>query len=280
MTDLATALLDASDFVEARGVPLPFKRRDPQEPGRREKELAELKLQRAMMRLFRAQAEEIRKWLEKEYPARKQAPASIDELLVGVDEGDEEAINALWVAIFLILADAAMGGIALFASTSVIGLDYAALNSRAIEFLRTYTFDLFRPGIDATTQQAVREAVTAFIETPGMTIGDVARRLTDPAGAAFSKGRAAMAARTEITRAYAEGQMIAGRELQEQYPDLDIIKTWYTNNDSIVQECPICWPVHEAEAKLEEPFENGLMSPAESHPNCRCWLDIAPALET
>jgi hypothetical protein len=117
MTDLATALLDASDFVEARGVPLPFKRRDPQEPGRREKELAELKLQRAMMRLFRAQAEAIEKWLEKEYPARKQVGIPPWEFLAG-------ELAAEWLAIYLILSGATQGGIDLFAASQAIGLDY------------------------------------------------------------------------------------------------------------------------------------------------------------
>ena len=51
-------ILDVADYLEARNVDITeaIKRRDPKEPGRREKEAAEEQMRRAMARVFRAQA--------------------------------------------------------------------------------------------------------------------------------------------------------------------------------------------------------------------------------
>jgi SPP1 gp7 family putative phage head morphogenesis protein len=107
-----------------------------------------------------------------------------------------------------------------------------------------------------------------FIDTEGATLGDAIDRL----GAAFDEARAMTIATTEITQAYAAGQEDAADELYEAYPELNIVKTWYTVSDEIT--CPICGPLHGMTIERNEPygydvFDNELMSPP-AHPNCRC----------
>jgi hypothetical protein len=69
-----------------------------------------------------------------------------------------------------------------------------------------------------------------FIDTPGLTLGDIVSDLSD----IFGVDRARMIAVTETTRAFAEGNRLAGLQLKEEYPDVKVIKRWYTNNDDKV----------------------------------------------
>ena len=65
---------ELTDTFAADGGVLPeaYKRRDPKEPGRAEKELAEAKLEKLVNRLFRFQEKQIREWMELQFIGRKQ----------------------------------------------------------------------------------------------------------------------------------------------------------------------------------------------------------------
>ncbi len=172
----------------------------------------------------------------------------------------------------IILTDARQDGINLFAEQVQVGIDYSAVNARAARRAREYAGELIK-GIDRTTAQSVKDVIAMFAETPGMTMQDVIDRLP------FDAQRARMIAVTEITRAYAEGELEAGIELRKRYPDVQVVKTWFTNNDEKV--CPICEPLDGKDVPHDEgwgeggnPDPEGIPAPP-AHPNCRCWMQTS-----
>ncbi len=260
---LHLALIDtldaACDTLVAKGVALPdaLKRRDKREPGRKEKEAAEDKLYAATRRHWKRQAEKIEQAVILQHPERKAITDTFPWLLEDEWWEDPDFERDL----VLLLTQAAKSGIVLFQEQVMVGMDYTMTNAEAAKWARRYTYDLIR-GIDDTTRKAVREAVTAFVETPGMTVGDVMR------GLPFDERRAETVATTEITRAYAEGQRMAGEDLQREYPDVRVVKQWTTNNDDRV--CLICGPLDGVEVELSEAYPGGYDGPP-AHVNCRCW---------
>jgi hypothetical protein len=238
-----------------------IRRRDPREPGRREKEQADARLALLWRRIFRRQAERIRRWLEMQPQASKaaQLPPDWDEL----DDEDEAELIAL-------LADARRSGIKLTQQQIDFVFDDTAVNARAATRARRYSYDLIKR-VDAVTKDAVRQAVTQFVETPGMTIREAMNMMP------FHDDRAANVAVTEITRAYSDGAQDLGEELKEKYPDVDIVKHWYTNEDDKV--CLLCGPLGEME---DVDFDYQYFDPDEysdgkrppRHVACRCWPDV------
>lgn len=263
--ELSHSILDACDYLEAHNVASPLKRRDPIEPGRREKELAELDLTRAMLALFRAQRKAIQALLEQHYPGRKQLPTPPDPTIIFALEADTES---LWRKIFRIVQGSLFGGVRIFADRMPIGLDYSLVNTAAADFARTYVYDQLKPGIDQVTREALQKAISGFVETPGMTIGDVIDMLP------FDEARAERVAITEVTRAYAESNRLAGEQLKKDFPDVPVIKRFFTNNDDRV--CPICGPLHNTVVPFDEPFHTGAgdLDGPPLHVRCRCWLTV------
>lgn len=264
---LFARILDVADYLEAHGVDLgaAIKRRDRGEPGRREKEAAEERLRRAMARVFRVQARSVRETLGRLYPGRKALDTlpGNDVLNVALGTGTDDA----WEKVYDVVFRSVLGGISLFEAAQSIGIDYSLVNTAAAEFARSYVFDLLKPGIDDTTRKALRSAIADFIETPGMTIGDVMKRLP------FDEARALRVAVTEITRAFAEGNQLAGEQLKREFPDVRVVKQWLTNNDDLT--CIICFPLHGQIVDIDKPFvhpETGAeySNPA-AHVHCRCW---------
>lgn len=225
--------------------------RDRREPKRREKMILQERIRRILQRRFKRQARKVRQYFEGMYPERK-AIVPIGLLEDSEDEG---------VLIRLIL-NAVNGGVVQFSESVSIGYDWSSVNMDAAEWAASYAGELIT-GVDETTLEAVQKALELFITTPGMTIGDVMNALP------FGEERALRIAVTEITRAYAQGQVIAGEALQREYPDVKVVKTWFTNADDLV--CDICGPLDGAEAELEESFEGGIDEPP-AHVNCRCWI--------
>src|SRR3990167_5072277 len=233
-------LLDARSNLEmavSRIVPIfvhvlpdwAIKRRDKREPGKREKEEFEDKLARIMLRLFHKQKEIIEQRLESQEPGRKVTTTIKPDLFDDAFEDDDEILAEL----FRLLTQAEKHGIELF-KVGKPEIDYTLVNSRAAQWARGYAYTLVGE-INDVTRRTLQQAISAFVETPGMTIGDVMDLLP------FDKERAFRVAVTEITRAYSEANQQAGRELAKEFPDVRIIKTWFTNNDDRV--CEICFPL-------------------------------------
>lgn len=249
------------------------KRRDRREPGRQEKEQAEADIQAWVERYWRRQARRVREHLETYYPDRKalgDVPPPDDFYEDLFEDGEEE--QRLIAQLIALLQDAARGGIALFGRQSLLQIDWTLTNTRAAEWARNYTYELVR-GINETTREALQAQISAFVETPGMTLGDLY------AGLPFGQERAQQVAVTEVSRSYAAANQIAGEELKKEFPGVRVEKQWFVNEDDI--QCEICGAladlppveINEKWTLNDEEYEN---PPA--HPRCRCWTETFTAL--
>ena len=224
--------------------------RDRREPKRREKLVLEERIRRLLLKRFRRQRGKVEAYLQ-------MMPQMKDYVLPN-DLFDDEENGEL---IRLMLKGAA-GGIEQFAETVTIGYDWSQVNMSAAEWAAAAVGELIT-AIDEVTRKAIQKAIELFITTPGMTIGDVMGAMP------FGEERARTVAVTEITRAYAQGQLMAGEELRKAYPDVKVTKVWNTNADDFV--CDICGPLDGEEVGIDEEFEGGISEPP-AHVNCRCWM--------
>jgi SPP1 gp7 family putative phage head morphogenesis protein len=134
----------------------------------------------------------------------------------------------------------------------------------AADFAMGLALDLAR-GLTDTARRAVSDVVLRFATIGGYTIGDAEDDLIDMG--IFDANRAAMIARTEITRTYA----LAEERVQDEYAaaGIEVQLFWNTVGEDA---CPICEPL-DGTFEGEGEFLDGLRPPL--HPNCRCWLTLA-----
>jgi len=250
------------------GVPFSLKRRDPREPGRKQKEESEDALFALFMRQFRKQTKGIRDMLKLVAPDRKaitDRPASFYFDYLDDDFWIDEDFIA---GIARLLTKAAKQGILLFDSAIGLSMDYTLTNVEAAKWATEYSYELIK-GINGTTKKALQAIFKTFIDTPGMTIGDLVNMLP------YTEARALNIAVTETTRIYATAERLAGEALQKEFPDVQVIQTWWTNHDDRV--CPICEPLHGVEVLLGELFPGGLEGPP-AHVGGRCWTTTTTRL--
>lgn len=133
-------------------------------------------------------------------------------------------------------------------------------NNAAAAWAMEYAYELVR-GIVATTRDWLQIQIAEYINN-SMTIGDLFRLIAE--GSGYTEQRAHMIAVTEVTRAFAEGNMAAWRA-----SGVIERRRWNTNNDELV--CPVCGPLADKVTGLDTPFEGGITAPP-AHPRCRCWL--------
>ena len=112
--------------------------------------------------------------------------------------------------------------------------------------------------LNETSQQMMIEALQRFMQTPGMTMGDLREGLAN----IYGEERANRIAVTEVTRAYVQGAHIGAEQLRST--GWDVREIWRTSNDDLV--CEICGPLNNADVT------NGDRPPA--HPNCRCAVEV------
>jgi len=145
-----------------------------------------------------------------------------------------------------------------------ISFDPTIINTEALRWARDYSYDLVS-GLTDTTRRQLQEATAAFIQTPGMTIGDIEQLITP----AFGPVRSEMIAVTEVTRAYSSATNELQKLLQVETPELVTTRIWNTMQDEYV--CRVCGPLEGApESEFSQQFPSG--PPA--HPNCRCSTSI------
>lgn len=244
------------DFLPNYGHRKQSATRDAREP----KLLEKLKLERWLQDIFTRRLKEQLRALEESYKIakpKKLPPARNEPSFIS------EIISALLTGV--------SDGIDLFSESVTMGFDFGAANEYAAKWVEEYAFDLIK-GIDETSLEVVRRAIGGFVDEVGYTIGDVID-LIEPY---FGDVRASMIAVTETTRAFANGQRIAADEVKKEFPDVQITKTWFTNNDDRV--CDICGPLDGQEVPMDEPFSSGDMEPP-AHVNCRCWIEYNTRLE-
>lgn len=114
-------------------------------------------------------------------------------------------------------------------------------------------------------QRSVQNAISEIVRDGG-TIGDLVNRIVQ--AGLFSPQRAEAIAVTELTRAFAQGNMIAWRE-----SGVVTEREFRTNEDEFV--CPRCGPLNEQVKPLDEPFVNEntgeIVDNPPVHVRCRCW---------
>ena len=158
----------------------------------------------------------------------------------------------------------ALAAVAARGATVPIVWDEAVIAREAADWAARYAFELVR-GINANTERLLRDQVARFIQTPGMTIGQLRAALVP----AFGDVRAQMIAVTETTRAFAQGEGIVQDYLRRA--GLEMKRHWNTSMDERV--CPICAPL---DGKPEGEW-GAYSSGPPGHVQCRCWLTIRAA---
>ena len=91
-------------------------------------------------------------------------------------------------------------------------------------------------GLDAKTSKAVLKAVKEFVDSSGLTIGDVAKLIPLDDEHAFE------IASSEISRYQSQKEQTKADQLAKDFDDVRVIKTWQTCNDDLV--CKICGPLN------------------------------------
>jgi len=248
-------------YLKSLGVEIPFalKRRDTQEPGRKEKEDAEDKYFGVLRKYFAGQKQRI--------------TDRLSNFLIKVNPLDEyfwqQENDELVTQLTKLLTESSQNGIALFGQLEKIGLDYSLSNQQAAEWASKYAFDLVK-GINDSTRDTVSQAIQRFVNIPGYTLKDVINSLP------YSDERALKIAVTEVTRAYSQGNLLAAQQLREEYPNVRVTKRWFTNNDDRV--CPLCGPLDGKSVTIDKEFEKGIDAPPR-HINCRCWISTSTELK-
>ncbi len=147
-----------------------------------------------------------------------------------------------------------------------VALDQAAVNQAAVEWAKQYSYELVK-GLTETTLKQLRTVIPTFLETPGMTQGDLVGMLEPTFGAA----RANSIATNEVTRAMAQATTMHKELLAES--GLLMEEVWHTANDDHV--CYICGP---ANGKGEdEPITAADEAPwGKSFWKGRSWKEVFP----
>jgi hypothetical protein len=157
----------------------------------------------------------------------------------------------------------ALEAVAAQAASVPVLWDEAVIAAEAAAWAERYVYDLVE-GINANTRNLLREQVRRFIETPGMTVGDLRRELTP----AFGESRAQAIAVTETTRAFSEGERLVQDGLRRG--GLEMEAHWNTSRDEKV--CPLCGPLDGLPER--EWAAHRVSSGPPLHPNCRCWITL------
>jgi len=174
-----------------------------------------------------------------------------------------------------------------------IGIDWTLVATYVLEWLDGYAFELIRD-LDQTTRDTLRGAIQRWAQN-GLPLADLIDELVTLG--IWSRERAELIASTEITRAYAQGQIRAWQQT-------GVVRSmrWNTANDERV--CPICGPLGGLEwsegetvpgsidqqladgvvTELGSPFvhpggggragrfEGRTYEAPPAHPRCRCWV--------
>jgi SPP1 gp7 family putative phage head morphogenesis protein len=166
--------------------------------------------------------------------------------------------DLLYQTLFPLVRDAALAG----AKTALdglvqelgIGVDWGLVNEAAMNWARDYTFDMVS-GVNDTSKRFLQQAISDWIAS-GQPL-DVLMEAIQPM---FGSVRAEMIAISEVTRAFAEGNLTTW-EQSGVVDEADIM----TAEDELV--CPIC-----GEAAGNGPYTLDVARDLiPLHTRCRCW---------
>jgi SPP1 gp7 family putative phage head morphogenesis protein len=145
-----------------------------------------------------------------------------------------------------------------------IGVEWALVNQAAVQWASKYSYQLAR-SINDTSQKFLQSAIPEWINS-GSPLDVLIEQLTPT----FGEVRANLIGVTEVTRSYAEGNLITWKE-----SGVVSGSRWMTGEDELV--CPLCEPlagtisgIDENGFTTEEGGEGVTAPPL--HPGCRCYL--------
>lgn len=145
-----------------------------------------------------------------------------------------------------------------------ISLNLDQFNAAARDWAEAYSYELVT-GITETTQKVLQGKVSGWIES-----GEPLDELIAGLEPVFGDYRAQMIAATEVTRAFAEGNLLSWRQ-----SGVVSGKMWMTAEDELVDYGDPAGPCLMNQAAgvvpLNQSFPSGDDGPP-SHPHCRCWL--------
>lgn len=169
------------------------------------------------------------------------------------DQVDAAMSGALTLAVTRMLEQSALAGVAQAQlELGSLDVDWGLVNRDAAAWARGYAGELIR-GLNATTAQAMRQEIAQWMES-GEPLDQLARRLAPT----FGEMRGRVIAETEVTRAFAEGQM---RALSRAG-----VERWMWNTAGDERVCDICGP------RDGQVYEVGRDEPPPAHVRCRCWV--------
>jgi SPP1 gp7 family putative phage head morphogenesis protein len=145
-----------------------------------------------------------------------------------------------------------------FPEPTTPGINWDLANEAAREWAWSYATQ-WTAQLVASTRRQMQLEITRWIDN-GETLPQLISRLAP----LFGEKRAELIAVTEVTRAFAEGNIRAWKEtgvIQK--------KEWVTAFDELV--CPICSPLNGKVVGMDEEFAPGIKSPP-AHPRCRCVI--------
>lgn len=148
---------------------------------------------------------------------------------------------------------AAQGIIQMLLNVGLPEVDLDLLNEAAHAYAQQQTFELVS-GVTETSRAVLQAHFSEWIAS-----GEPLPKLVEALTPMFGPVRADMIASTEITRAYANSNILAWREYGVDG------QRWQTAVDDIV--CPQCGPLHGNEYPLGDSEHTPPL-----HPRCRCWL--------
>lgn len=259
IADTITQFLESVDYAQRRRTLQPLERR----------------LQRAMARAFRAQGVAFLRGfvsLRGQYRPAQEAAAESD--WGPYFEAAELATLALFQEPLSALAEAALtAGVRQAIAQLGVSWSFGLANPRAVAYLQEIGAARVR-GINEETRRQLRTLLTRSANE-GWSYAQTAREITAryrqfAVGSPLShiRSRAELVAVTEVGNAYEEGQLIAGRELQQN--GVRMQKAWRDVGDARVD--PTCRANTAAGwINLDLSFPSGVSRPLD-HPGCRCVL--------
>lgn len=249
-----------------------------EDPLGQQKNAAEWEWRQALYQFWQKQVDRVKRKLTSGIPKSRKA---LEDLYKRLDpkfwESEDRELLAVIAPLLKVMAAEGAEQLGLWLeATHGLAVDWALVNTEASKWARTYAFKLVR-GINGTTTKQLQESVSAFVETPGMTVGQLFDELEGLP--AFSQRRAKLVGTTEVTRAYAEGRAASARFCEDE-GWFKWRKTWQTNNDDVV--CPMCMVLHDVSVEgIDAEFDTALgpVKDAPLHPGGRCWTTLEPMIE-
>jgi len=145
-----------------------------------------------------------------------------------------------------------------------IGVSWNLVNEAVVDWARNFVAEEV-VNITTVTQRMVQNTVTEWIgASEPLSVLEKDPRLLD----AFGKVRAKRIAVTEVTNAYAGGNL-------ETFRNSGVVdaKEWRTAGSDV---CPICMSLDSKQVPLDAMFisdyDGSAYERPPAHPNCRCWI--------